>query len=102
MRSSPPVLQQTYIQNAIPTYEDILLRDDYPQLYHPVDQLVPTQNASSDESAKIYSVMAPSPPSENLADHFPVSDTAAITRPDEIDPSSQSNLRITLAQFRRS
>ena len=35
------VLQQTYIQNINPTFEDILLRKDYPHHEKAVDQLVP-------------------------------------------------------------
>jgi len=58
-----PVLQQTYIQHISPTYEDILLRNDYPQLDKAVDQL----SAPTDTQNLL-------PPGVPTAADFPVSD----------------------------
>jgi hypothetical protein len=93
------VLQQTYIQNINPTYEDILLRGDYPQLNKAVDQLDQTLNDPPADSAQVDPVTSNLLPSGPPAADFPVSDTAPATGPDKIDPNRLSNLRPTLAQF---
>ena len=91
------VLQQTYVQNINPTFEDILLRKDYPHHEKAVDQLVPMpgdpSGALSDSDTAI---LLPSAPH---LENFPVSDTATVTRPDQKVPDDQSNLRLTSAQF---
>jgi len=89
------VLQQTYIQNINPTYDDILLRNDYPQPNKAVNQLHDF-SANDDQIDPVTPILLPSgsPPAD-----FPVSETAPATGPDQIDPSRLSNLRPTLAQF---
>jgi hypothetical protein len=89
------VLQQTYITNINPTYEDILLRNDYPQPDAAIDQLAPTLPGPITESAQIdpvTSILLPTP-------NFPVSDTPLATGPDQFDPDCHSNLSSTSAHF---
>ncbi len=93
------VLQQTYIQNINPTYEDILLLGDYPQLNKTVDQLGQPLNNPSADSAQINQVTPTLLPSGPPTADFLVSDTVPATGPDQIDPSRLSNHRPTLAQF---
>jgi len=81
-----PVLQQTYIKHINPTYEDILLRDDYPQLDRAVDQI----SAPTDTQNLL-------PPGVPTAADFPVSNDPPSTGPDSQDPSVQSNLRVNSA-----
>ena len=91
------VLQQTYIKNINPTFEDILLRKDYPHHEKAVDQLVPIledlPGALSDPVTEILL-----PPAQHL-EYFPDSDTATVTRPGQKVPDDQSNPRSTSAQF---
>jgi hypothetical protein len=90
-----PVLQQTYITNINPTYEDIILRNDYPQPDQAIDQLVPTLFDPTQESAEIDLVTSILlPPTTD----FPVPTTAAPTGPDQSDSKNQSNPPALLAQ----
>ena len=91
------VLQQTYIQNINPTFDDILLRNDYPHHGKAVDQLVPIlEDLPSALSDQVTEILLPR--AQHL-ENFPVSDTATVTRPDQKVPDDQSNLRSTSAQF---
>jgi hypothetical protein len=73
------VLQQTYIQNINPTYNDILLRGDYPQLSKAVDQLGQPLNTPPADSAPNDQVTPTLLPSGPPAADFPVPDTAPAT-----------------------
>ena len=87
------VLQQTYITNINPTYEDILLRNDYPQPDSAIDQLtLPGPITESAQIDPVTSLLLPTP-------NFPVSDTPPATGPDHLDPDHHSNLPSTLAQI---
>jgi hypothetical protein len=93
------VLQQTYIQNINPTYDDILLRGDYPQLNKAVDQLGQPLSTPPPDRAQHDQVTPTLLPSRLPTADFPVSDTVPATGPDQTDPSRPSNLPPTSAQF---
>ena len=94
------VLQQTYIQNINPTYEDILLRDDYPQQNKAINQIGQPLNGPSADSAHIDQEIPTLLPSGPPTADFPVSDTMPATGPNQINPRRLPNLRSrpTLAQ----
>jgi len=93
-----PVVQQTYITNINPSYQDIIRRDDYPQQHQDADQTTRTPTNSVAKSAEIDPVTTNLlPPAAS-----PVPDTASSTGPDPDNPqnvSDPSNLDSSLAQF---
>ena len=68
-------------QNINPTYEDILLRGDYPHQNKAVDRLDQTLHDPPVDSAEVDPVTPTLLPSGPPTADFPVSDTAIATRP---------------------
>ncbi len=93
-----PVVQQTYITNINPSYQDIIRRDDYPQQHQDADQTARTPTNSVAESAEIDPVTTNlHPPAAS-----PVPNTASTTGSDPDNPqnvSDPSNLDSSLVQF---
>ena len=93
-----PVIQQTYITNINPSYQNIIRRDEYPQQHQDADQTNRTPINHVAESAEIDPVTTNLlPPATS-----PVPDTASTTGPDPDNPqnvANPSNLDFSLAQF---
>jgi hypothetical protein len=92
------VVQQTYITNINPSYQDIIRRDNYPQQHHDTDNPTRTPINSIAESAEIDPVTTNLlPPAAS-----PVPDSASTTGPDPDNPqnvSDPSNLDSRSAQI---
>ena len=92
------VVQQTYITNINPSYQDIIRRDNYPQQHHDTDNPTRTPINSVAESAEIDKVTTNLLPSATS----PVPDTALTSSPDPERPQNvadPSNLDFSLAQL---